>query len=352
MKYIILSIIASLLCVLGNAQVKYSNEFLAIGVGARQMSMANSVVASTGDVYSGYWNPAGLLQVTEDIQLGYMHSEYFAGIAKYDFLGGAFNLGDSAAMGISMIRFAVDDIPNTLELYDKNKVIHYDRVTSFSAADWAFLISYARKLPKHLNIGANAKIIYRSVGEFATAWGFGIDAGLQYDYNGVKFGAMFRDVTTTFNAWSFNTETFEEVFLETGNEIPENSIEQTMPRLILGGGKVFTIKEHFTVMPELGFDFTFDGKRNVLVRTDFMSIDPHFGFELGYRNIVFVRGGVGNIQQVPDFDNNDVYEFQPSMGVGLKIKRFTLDYAYTDVADQSIALNSHVISLSYGIVKK
>ncbi|MDG2497959.1 MAG: hypothetical protein P8M66_00420, partial [Flavobacteriaceae bacterium] len=38
---------------------KYSNEFLNIGVDASALGMSNAVVASSNDVNSGYWNPAG-----------------------------------------------------------------------------------------------------------------------------------------------------------------------------------------------------------------------------------------------------------------------------------------------------
>lgn len=67
-----------------SAQVvrKYSNEFLSIGIGARAMGMGNSVAASTTDIYSTYYNPSGLLSMENDMQVGYMHSEYFAGIAS------------------------------------------------------------------------------------------------------------------------------------------------------------------------------------------------------------------------------------------------------------------------------
>ena len=41
-----------------NLNAKYSNEFLNIGIGAN-LSMSNSVITSTEDVMSGYWNPAG-----------------------------------------------------------------------------------------------------------------------------------------------------------------------------------------------------------------------------------------------------------------------------------------------------
>jgi hypothetical protein len=47
--------------------------------------MANTVVASTSDVNSGYWNPAGLIQL-EEKQVALMHASYFANIAQYDYL--------------------------------------------------------------------------------------------------------------------------------------------------------------------------------------------------------------------------------------------------------------------------
>ena len=64
---------------------KYSNEFLNIGVGARSLAMSNSVITSTNSAMSAYLNPANLIKNENDIQIGLMHAEYFAGIAKYDF---------------------------------------------------------------------------------------------------------------------------------------------------------------------------------------------------------------------------------------------------------------------------
>ena len=44
---------------------KYSNEFLNIGVDASALGMSNAVVASSNDVNSGYWNPAGLVHLED-----------------------------------------------------------------------------------------------------------------------------------------------------------------------------------------------------------------------------------------------------------------------------------------------
>ncbi len=352
-----LIIIALLTGSLASAQVapKYSNEFLSIGVGARALGMSNAYVSTVNDVTSGYWNPAGLLSVTNDYQVGLMHSEYFAGIAKYDYMGVAKPIDSNSVGAFSIIRFGVDNIPNTTELIDANGNVDYDRITTFSAADYAFLFSYARRLKiEGLRVGGNFKIIRRKVGDFGGAWGFGLDAGLQYDHKKWHLGAMVRDVTSTFNAWSYNlTDEVKSTFLLTGNEIPENSLELTLPRLITGVSRLWSKEEKkFSYRAELDLDWTFDGKRNVLISTSALSVDPHLGLEVGYKGLVYLRAGIGNIQTTTDVAGADVTTFQPNMGLGVKIKALTIDYALTDIGDQSVALYSNVFSLRFDINQK
>lgn len=332
---------------------KYSNEFLSIGVGARSFAMSNSTICSVDDVTSGYWNPAGLLKIKNNLNLGLMHSEYFAGLAKFDYGAVAIKNSDSSAFGLSLIRLGVDDIPNTLDLIDNNGNIRYDRITSFSVADYAFLLSYARLSKINgLRLGGNVKIIRRIVGEFASSWGFGLDAGAQYDRNKWIFGLVLRDATSTFNAWKYNVSTFEEAFNKTGNEIPENGIEITMPRLIAGAAYTADINNKFQCLIETNIDFTFDRKREVLIKSNLASIDPHIGIELNYVKLVYFRAGLGNFQKIHDFNNKEVMTFQPNIGIGIRYKRFVLDYSLTDISDQSIALYSNVISVYYSFDKK
>ncbi|MFZ9956937.1 MAG: PorV/PorQ family protein [Flavobacteriales bacterium] len=332
---------------------KYSNEFLNIGVGAAALGMSNSNVALVNDVTAAYWNPAGLTRLENKLEVGLMHASYFASIAQYEYGGIAFKINDESAGGITFLRFGVDNIPNTAELIDANGNINYDKITSFSAADNAFIFSYGRKIGAvdGLSIGGNAKVIYRKVGDFAHAWGFGLDASAQYKKDNWYFGAMARDITTTFSAWSFNLDQFKDVFAATGNAMPTNSIEVALPRLILAAGHQFTIKKDFGVYPEINLDLTFDGKRNTLVSSNFTSIDPHLGLQLHYKNMLFLRGGVGNIQKETNSDGNRVTTLQPNIGVGIKVKRIALDYALTNVGGSSSAIYTNVFSLRIGINK-
>lgn len=333
----------------GTIAPKYSNEFLSIGIGADALGLGNAVVGQTSGVNAGYWNPAGLTKVNDWLEVGLMHSEYFAGIAKYDYLGLAHKIDEKSAVGFSAIRFAVDDIPNTTQLIDNAGNIDYDKITSFTAADYAFLMSYSRKLGlEGLSVGGNFKIIHRKVGDFAKSWGFGLDAGVQYEIGTKwKFGSVLRDATSTFNAWVFTLDDeTKEVFLATGNSLPENGLELTLPKLILAGYRKFDItKSGLHASCELDLDVTTDGKRNTLIRTGLFSVDPHMGVSVGFKNYVTVRAGFSNFQYIKNFDDSKSLSFQPNIGLGVNLKNFYLDYAFTDIGDASVALYSHVISL-------
>lgn len=326
---------------------KYSNEFMNIGVDAAALGMSNAVTSHSDDVNSGYWNPAGLVNL-EDNQLALMHSSYFANIANYDYAAFAMPLDDRSAVGFSLIRFAVDDILNTTQLIDEQGNINYDRISLFSTADYGLTFSYARKLPvQGLNYGVNAKVIRRIIGDFASSWGFGLDFGLQFQTdNNWKFGVMARDITTTFNAWAINEDEFSKIqdaIVGQNQELPETT-EITIPKLQIGVSKLVDFNYDYTLLTSVNLNMRF-AETNDVISTSFASINPALGFEFGYIDMVYLRAGMGNFQNELQIDNADQLTFQPSFGLGFKYNGIQIDYAFTDIGDQSVALYSNVFSL-------
>jgi hypothetical protein len=328
---------------------KYSNEFLNVGVGARSIGMGRAFIASADDVTAAYWNPAGLAGLSGRHQAGLMHAQYFAGIAKFDYMGAGSRLDEKSALGVSVLRYGVDDIPNTVDLLDAGGNIDYDRITTFSVADYALLLSYSRSSAvKGLDLGGNLKIIRRLVGKFASAWGFGIDLAARYNADHWVFGAVMRDATSTFNAWQFSDENLViEVADSVFNRPPDNSLELTLPRLYLGVARTFTINEKISLLTEVNASVSFDGKSAALVSSRLIGTEPVAGLEVNYGDLVFFRAGLGNLQRITEFGGQKRLLADPSVGLGLQLGGFYLDYAMSNISPRTISLYSNIFSVRY-----
>lgn len=345
-KLFVLLFVGSFMTYYGQTVRKYSNEFMNIGVDAAAFGMSSTMVASTNDVNSVYWNPAGLIHL-KDHQISLMHANYFANIAQYDYIGYAIPIDDRSAWGVSMIRFGVDDILDTTQLIDSQGNIDYNRISLFSAADYGFTFSYARKLPvEGFQYGVNAKIIRRIIGKFANSWGFGFDFGLQFEKNDWHFGLMLRDITTTYNIWNIDEEEYQKIanaIPGENQELPE-STEITLPKAQLGASRKIEFHNETSLLIAGNLNMRFE-QTNDIISSKIVSIDPAIGFEFGYTDLVFLRAGAGNFQNVMQLDNTEKLNFQPNIGLGFKYKGIQVDYALTDLGNQSTALYSNIFSL-------
>ena len=343
---------------------KYSNEFLNIGVGARALGMGKVQVSLADNATAGYWNPAGLVNQTHKYDGVLMHSELFSGVVKNDYAAFSMPLDDKSAIGASVMRLGVDNIADTRNLINEYGYVDYSKIEFFSVADYALLLSYSRKLGnvEGLSVGGNGKIIYRNIGKFAHGYGFGIDAGLQYNYKGWNLGLMARDITTTFTQWTINADEYQKGINSTianGNDaIPKSSAEITLPRLVLGAGRRFVLPKEFSALVAVDLEATTDGQRNTPISTKAVSVDPRLGLELGYKDLVFLRGGAGNYQKIKDFTPsgngtyNSSWKGQYSLGAGVAVSGLRIDLALSRLAVEKLGsasqTNSLIVSLGYG----
>jgi hypothetical protein len=335
-------------------QTRFVNEFLNIGVGARAHGLSGSVVSSVADGSSAYWNAARLSNLKSPLEVNAMHANWFGGIANYDYLSIAKRLGGGKTYAaFSYIRMGVDNIPNTLNLIGPDESFNFDRITNFNASDHGVLLSLGTKRSDILSIGGSIKLVRRVIGQFGSSWGFGGDLGANFNFGNFSFGLNARDITTTFNSWSFNLSDQEKkIFLSTGNDIPITSTELTLPRLILGASYKAAFSD-FTIQPELNLHISTDGRSSAVISNKNVALEPTFGLEVGFVDKVYVRSGIGNIQRTINLSSdNKVLDFQPSVGMGLVLGRLKIDYALANVGNIGGVAASHIFSLSLAFKEK
>ena len=307
--------------------VKYGNEFLTIGVGGRQLGMGTAGLSINCDVASAYWNPAGLAGLKE-AEFMLQHDERYGELVNFDYAAFAMPFFDDYVHALSVIRLGVDGIPDTRNAlidFDGNGIldnfdrIDYDKVTYHNASDWAFIYTIAKNDTSLFSYGMNIKFIYRDLME-SSAMGVGFDVGLIYSpIDKLFLGAAVQDVTTTYLGW------------DTGKK------ELIPPTLKLGAGYYFEMFNGI-FSPAVDFNFRFDNRKySSMAAIGPITIDIIPGVEFVYKSIVALRAGYNDTKQV-------------TLGLGLKVYRLSLDYAFAKFSSEENNLgNTHRISLKLNL---
>ncbi len=344
LRHTALCILAALLCcvpVSAQRIAKYGADFLAGGVDARALAMGGANVAHTRNVNSVYWNPAGLAH-TEYPEVAYMHAERFAGIVSFDFAAIAYPVTRNSTVGLSFFRSGVNDIKNTLNAWDAErnqpKANAQSYITSFSAADMAFLLSYARRINSRFSFGASGKIIRRTIGDFADAWGYSVDAGGQWHGDRFMVGVQVQDLSTMLQSWSVNASAFsiDGTNPDTGNpytftevfdqDLPAGDTFLVLPVLRLGSGMIIPVGAGSAVNIGLDLDIAFDGQQADAFNLGELSFHPRAGAEFSFRNVVALRAGINRISQTKSYGLDIV----PSAGAGIRLGPLSIDYGFGD----------------------
>ena len=83
---------------LSNASATSSAQFLKMGAGARAAGMADAFSAVADDVTAGYWNPAGLQQISSP-EMSVMQNNSLVE-TQYQYAGAALPMGPSTATAL------------------------------------------------------------------------------------------------------------------------------------------------------------------------------------------------------------------------------------------------------------
>lgn len=147
-------------------------QFLKIGAGARAIAMGGAYTAVSNDIYSVYWNPAGIANSSGNGQAAFNHSEWLADI-NYDFAAVSLNLETVGTIFASITSLSVpEDKVRTFEYEDGDGRV-------WDASSMAIGIGFARKLTDKFSVGIQGKYIHESIWNTSST-GFAFDVGTYY----------------------------------------------------------------------------------------------------------------------------------------------------------------------------
>lgn len=298
---------------------KYVAEFLEVGIGVRAAGLGGAYVAAGDDASAFWWNPA-CVAWNNIPQIYMMHSAMYDNmyqldaVAYKDKLFGTYLAASFLRLGTDQIPFTREDgfydygpdgVPGTGDegegngVWDPGEPVDASAVDMRSEGDYAVIAGAAFPVSKCLAWGLSAKIIHQNIGGYKNI-GFGADIGIRFKLSQrLMLGMSVLDVTGTHISWN------------TGFS------ESKLPSMRAGAAYEIALKRDDAISLLLTGDIEvrFEGAaESAIIAIDPISIDPHIGAELSLWHHFFPRIG---------FDRD-----QFTTGAGLKISRFSLDYAF------------------------
>lgn len=283
----------------GNEQRVGSNgaNELQINPWARSSGWGDANVACVVGLEAMYQNIAGMA-MTKKTELTFTNTQWMVGTGIVINSGGfATRVGETGVLGVSIMNLNWGEIPITTDALPEGGIGTYK--PSYSTIG----IAYAREFSNSIYGGLTVKMVNESMFNLSAS-GFAIDAGIQYvtglgkdqagnrNRDNLKFGITMKNVGTTmkftgdgmsFNGFSPNG---------TSMTVEQRSQQFELPSLIkIGFSYAFRLAPVVDAVNE-----TVTSDHNLTLAANFTANSftkdqYHFGFEYGFKQYLFLRGG-------------------------------------------------------------
>jgi opacity protein-like surface antigen len=313
-------------------------QFLGISVGARAIAMGSAYVSSSTDVSSLYWNPGAIVQADRS-EFNFTNTQWLVG-TKFRWFGLMLNLDGENALGLSVtqLNYGEEEVTTVTSPEGTGE--------NWSAQDLAVALSYSRRLTDRFSIGGSAKYINQSIYNEAAS-NLTFDLGLLYvtEFNGLRIGMSMSNFGGDLQL--SGRDLLNQVNIDPGNA---------------GGNKtlVADLKTDSWSMPLLfrvgvGMNVYKNDMFRATVALDALRpsdnhLSTNVGGEIGYQEMVFLRGGYKSFYNDQDAFSRGNQQEGLSLGAGVRYAiqgatAIQVDYAFSKFG---LFGNLNTIALSIG----
>lgn len=317
---------------------------LLIPVGARDIAMGGSSIATTSGLNAIFWNPAGLARSKNSTNAMFSHMNYIAGIG-IDYVAVSTSFEGLGSFGFSVKSVGVGEIAVT----DESNPDGTGQIISPTIVNLG--ITYSRLLTDRISIGATTTLISERF-DRVSATGLSFSAGVQYnslaEVNGLSVGVTVKNIGPRMN-------------FDGDGLIRQGIVNESSPPSSFYKVEAESFDLPSTIEIGLAYNYAisdnnFVSMTGVFQNNNFSADEYKLGFEYSYANMFFLRGGynfseiknASNIQASDSFDTTS-HIFGFTAGAGLRYALGTLDvsfdYAFRDV---KILEDNHVFTIGLG----
>jgi hypothetical protein len=320
----------SLLMVFGNASAQNQRigsaaaSELLIPVGARDIAMGGSTIATSEGLEAIYWNPAGLGRMRHSAEGMFSWMQYIADI-KVNYGAVASKFGDFGTLGLSLKALDFGDIP--LTTVDDPEGLGGK---TYSPTYVTIGLTYGRALTDAIAFGLTGKLFTETIGR-VSASGFALDFGVQYNglvgISGLQVGVAVKNIGPQLKYGG--TGLYRSAIATDGNRPQQKyAIESAgfeLPSLVeIGISYAGTVRDN--MMYQLNSSFS-----NNNLYLDEYRVGGEYGIKVQDVS-VFARAGYAFVPQIAD-KKDDI--FGVDLGFGISYLSggvdLSLDYAYRKV---------------------
>lgn len=327
------------------------SSFIKIGSASRSAALGRTNLSNFQNVDDILLNPSLLSEQKKQFGLSYSHNSAYKGIVSVDALVFGVNLDSSdVSIGFGLYQFSNSNVFNTQNLQNVNGDFDFSQLNVLSNKDYGMNFIVSKKVNDKLNYGLNTSFETHNLSNLSNSNALGIDFGLLYKKDSMSsIGVQVSNVFGKYYFWNQNVNGLKETYFNTNNFIRYRSIAVQLPSMNIGYTKILSSNEWFSQKALAKLYIGTGENPYQLMNSKIINLDFGLGYEAIVQDKYFVRFSCSDFQKSSWIENKT--SVQVSAGGGIKVARFSFDYAISNLNQMNIIAKKHIISLNYNFEK-